>query len=148
MPIYMTMCKNTVFIVLRIGCAPPASGRRSRPARQLRQVPLEVLGRVVEQALEGHELAEVRVPPHRVVHAAAPVVVVNGVNLVENRPVHAIVDRRGAPPAEDDGLSARPERVDSVEERGGSRAPVRIRASTYPEGGTRTGSARTAKGSA
>src|SRR4030095_12417873 len=68
---------------------------------------------------EGHEFAEVRVPPPRVVHAAAPVVLLNGVNLAEDRPMHAVVDWRGVAPAEDDALSARPERVGTVEERCG-----------------------------
>src|SRR5215831_9896119 len=80
-------------------------------------MPPEMLGRVAEQAFEGHEFAEVRVPPPRVVHAAAPVVVHNGVHLPEDRSVHAVVDRLSATPAEDGGLSTRPECVDPVEER-------------------------------
>src|SRR5215472_4735239 len=95
------------------------SAGRSRPARELREVPPELLGRVAEQALEGHEFAKVRVPPPRVIHAAAPVVLLNGVNLAEDRAMHAVIDRPGMPLAEDDGLSARPERVGTVEERCG-----------------------------
>src|SRR5262249_27542335 len=80
-------------------------------------MPPEVLRGVAEQRFVRHELAEGRIPAHRVVHPAPPVVVAKRLHLAQYRAVDEVEDRAGPRSAEDPRLPARPERVDPIEER-------------------------------